>query len=198
MNYLVIVVYLGVIKMNDRRNLKTEKLIKDVFLNLLKTKDINKISVAEISRIADVGRGTFYLHYQDVYDLYESIELEVITDLKNMFKASFPTTNSTNSLKLSNSLVTYIENNKDLFKILIRSNIGNTMNKIKRSFYNDVFDENSLVYPSINKQYSLLESIFVVSGIIGTLEKWILDDFKVSGENMAKMINTIILKINNN
>ena len=184
--------------MNDRRNLKTEKLIKDIFLSLLKTKDINKISVAEICRLADIGRGTFYLHYEDVYDLYESIENELITDLKNMFKASFPTTDSTNSLKLSNSLVTYIENNEDLFKILIRSNIGNTMNKIKRSFYNDVFDENSLVYPSINKQYSLLESIFVVSGIVGTLEKWILDDFKVSGENMAKMINTIILKINNN
>ena len=183
--------------MNDRRNLKTEKLIKDVFLNLLKTTDINKISVAEISRLADLGRGTFYLHYQDVYDLYESIEQEVITDLKNMFKTSFPTTNSSNSLKLSNSLVTYIEKNKELFKVLIRSNIGNTMNKIKRSFYDEVFDENSKIDPSRNKQYSLLESIFVVSGIIGTLEKWIIDDFKISGENMAKMINTIILKINN-
>ena len=183
--------------MNDKRNLKTEKLIKDVFLNLLKTKDINKISVAEISRLADLGRGTFYLHYQDVYDLYESIEQEVITDLKNMFKTSFPTTNSSNSLKLSNSLVTYIEKNKELFKVLIRSNIGNTMNKIKRSFYDEVFDENSKIDPSRNKQYSLTESIFVVSGIIGTLEKWIIDDFKISGENMAKMINTIILKINN-
>ena len=183
--------------MNDRRNLKTEKLIKDVFLNLLKTKDINKISVAEISRLADLGRGTFYLHYQDVYDLYESIEQEVITDLKNMFKTSFSTTNSSNSLKLSNSLVTYIENSKELFKVLIRSNIGNTMNKIKRSFYDEVFDENSKIDPSRNKQYSLTESIFVVSGIIGTLEKWIIDDFKISGENMAKMINTIILKINN-
>lgn len=184
--------------MNDRRNLKTEKLIKDVFLNLLKKKDINKISVAEISRLADLGRGTFYLHYADVYDLYESIEQEVITDLKNIFKTSFPTTNSTNSLKLSNSLVTYIENNKELFKVLIRSNIGNTMNKIKRSFYNEVYDENTIISPSLNKQYSLAESIFVVSGIIGTLEKWILDDFKISGENMAKMITTIILKINNN
>ena len=72
------------------------------------------------------------------------------------------------------------------------------MNKIKRSFYNDVFDENSKVNPSIDKQYSLTESIFVVYWIIGTLEKWIIDDFKISIENMAKMINTIILKITNN
>ena len=72
------------------------------------------------------------------------------------------------------------------------------MNKIKRNFYNEVFYENPKVNPSIDKQYSLTESIFVVSGIIGTLEKWIIDDFKISRENIAKMINTIILKITNN
>ncbi len=184
--------------MNDRRNEKTEKLIKDTFLDLLKTKDITKITVAEISRIANIGRGTFYLHYNDVYDLYESIENEIIIDLKSIFKSSFPTTDSNNSLKLSNSLVNYIEDNKEIFKLLSRSNIGNTMYKIKKNFYNDVFDENSLVNPTFNKQYSLTESVFVVSGIIGTLEKWIMDNFNVSGSIMAEMINSIILKINNN
>ncbi len=182
--------------MNDRRNEKTEKLIKDIFLELLKTKDITKITVAEISRQANLGRGTFYLHYNDIYDLYESIENEIIADLKSIFKSSFPTTDANNSLKLSNSLVGYIENNKEIFRILTHSNIGNTMYKIKKNFYADVFDENSIVNPSINKQYSLAESVFVVSGIIGTLEKWIIDDFKLPGSNMAEMINRIILKIN--
>lgn len=120
--------------MKDRRNEKTEKLIKDVFLELLKAKDINKISVSEISRQANLGRGTFYLHYDDVYDLYESIENDVIEDLKSMFESSFPTTDSDNSLKLSNSLVSYIENNKNIFRILTHSNIGNTMYKIKKNF----------------------------------------------------------------
>lgn len=184
--------------MNDRRNEKTEKLIKEVFLQLLKSKDINKISVAEISRLANLGRTTFYLHYNDVYDLYENIENEIIENLIDMFKSSFPTTNSNNSLKLSNSLVNYIENNKEIFRILIHSNIGNTIYKIKKSFYSIVFDENSIVNPSFDKEYNLTESVFVVSGIIGTLEKRIMDDFKVSGSNMTKMLNSIILKINNN
>ncbi len=182
--------------MNDRRNEKTEKLIKNTFLEFLKTKDINKISVAEISRQANLGRGTFYLHYEDIYDLYESIENEIISDLKSIFVSSFPTTDSNNSLKLSNLLVNYIEKNKDIFKTLMRSNTGNTMYKIKKNFYIDVFDENSKINPSFDNQYNLIESVFVVSGIIGALEKWIIDDFKISKTNMAKMINTIILKIN--
>ncbi len=53
--------------MEDRRNKKTEQLIKRVFLKLLKEKSLNKITVAEIARLADLGRGTFYLHYGDVY-----------------------------------------------------------------------------------------------------------------------------------
>lgn len=76
--------------MNDRRNEKTEQLIKGTFLKLLKEKSLNKITVAEISRLANLGRGTFYLHYDDVYDLYENIERKIIDDLKSIFKSAYP------------------------------------------------------------------------------------------------------------
>ncbi len=183
--------------MEDKRNVKTERLIRSVFLELLKEKSINKITVAEISRKADLGRGTFYLHYSDVYDLYESIEKEVIDKLKEMFKESFPTTDTNNSMKLVTALVGYIEDNKELFKILVSSDTGNTMYKIKKNFYSDVFDENTAINPLMNSQYSFTESVFVVSGIIGVLERWIMDDFKVSSVAIAEMLNKIISKVNN-
>lgn len=184
--------------MNDRRNIRTEKLIKEVFLNILKTKDITKITVSEISKEANLGRGTFYLHFDDVYDLYESIENDVLKNLKSIFESSFPTIDSNNSFKLASELVSYIEENKDIFKIIVNSNARNTIYKIKKYFYDSVFDENAVMRLGIDKQYSLIESVFVVSGIIGTLEKWIIDDFKVEKEEMAKMMNTIIFKINSN
>ncbi len=182
--------------MEDRRNAKTERLIKGVFLKLLKEKDLNKIAVAEISRLADLGRGTFYLHYSDIYDLYERIEEETISNMEKMFKASFPTTDSDNSLKLTAALAEYIEENKDLFRILIRQDAGNTMHKIKKSFYSDVFDENASVNPWMSKQHNITESIFVVSGIVGVLERWVIDDFKTPSDSIARSLNDIILKIN--
>lgn len=183
-------------KMEDRRNIKTEELIKDIFLNLLKEKSLNKITVAEISRLANIGRGTFYLHYSDVYDLYECIERDAISKMKKIFKEAFPTTNSENSMKLAISLTEYIEENKDLFRILVRSDSSNTMYKIKKSFYSEVFDENTLINPTMNDEYNQIESIFVVSGIVGVLERWIIEGFKIPSSSVAKMLNNVILKIN--
>lgn len=58
MNISIILFRKG-IRMEDKRNVKTERLIRTVFLELLKEKSINEITVAEISRKADLGRGTF-------------------------------------------------------------------------------------------------------------------------------------------
>ncbi len=184
--------------LKDRRNEKTEQLIKKTFLDLLKKKNINEIRVSEISRLANLGRGTFYLHYSNIYELYENIEQDVILNIKNIFNSAFPTTNPTNSKKLIMSLIEYIVNNKELFKILVHSDPGNTMYKIRKSFYNDVFNENTIINPTMNSDYNKSESIFVVSGITGVLEKWIIDNFKIESGVIADILNTIILKINKN
>lgn len=184
--------------MKDRRNEKTEQLIKETFLNLLKKKNINEISVSEISRLANLGRGTFYLHYSNIYDLYENIEHDVILNIKNIFNSAFPTTNPKNSKKLIMSLVEYIEKNKELFKILVHSDPGNTMYKIKNNFYNNVFSENIVINSTMNNNFNKTESIFVVSGITGVLERWIIDNFKIESKVIADMLNSIILKINKN
>ena len=53
----------------DRRIKYTKKIIKETFINLLEKKDLNKITVSEICKIADINRSTFYRYYLDVYDL---------------------------------------------------------------------------------------------------------------------------------
>jgi len=55
----------------DRRIRKTKAQIKNALTRLLMQKDLKDISVSEIADMADINRGTFYLHYRDVYDLFE-------------------------------------------------------------------------------------------------------------------------------
>ncbi len=71
------------------------------------------------------------------------------------------------------------------------------MYKIKKLFYSIVFKEDTTINPSGDKQFDLTESVFVVSGIIGVLERWIASDCIESGNKIAEMLNRIILKINN-
>ena len=47
----------------DRRVKYTKKIIKDTFLNLLKEKEISKITVSEICKLSDINRATFYRYY---------------------------------------------------------------------------------------------------------------------------------------
>ena len=55
--------------MADKRIEKTKLLIKNTFLDLIKTKNIDKITVKAICDSANINRGTFYYHYLDVADL---------------------------------------------------------------------------------------------------------------------------------
>ena len=48
----------------DRRITKTRKAIYTAFLQLLNQKSFETITVQEIIDLADVGRSTFYSHYE--------------------------------------------------------------------------------------------------------------------------------------
>lgn len=56
---------------SDLRIVKTKRAIMNALTDLLKAKSIGKITVTELAQRAEIKKGTFYLHYQDIYDLYE-------------------------------------------------------------------------------------------------------------------------------
>lgn len=61
----------------DRRVRKTQSAIKKAFIQLLKQKDLDHITIHDITEAADINRGTFYLHYEDKYDLLEKMEMNM-------------------------------------------------------------------------------------------------------------------------
>jgi len=59
-------------KRKDRRVQRTEQLLEAALLSLIKEKEFDAISVQEIIDRANVGRATFYSHYDNKEDLLES------------------------------------------------------------------------------------------------------------------------------
>ena len=60
-------------KKPDRRTRYTLNAIRDAFFELLRTKGFDKLTVTDICKLADINRGTFYLHYVDKYQLLDAI-----------------------------------------------------------------------------------------------------------------------------
>ena len=55
----------------DLRVIKTRESIERAFLALLEKKPLGKITVVELANEARINKGTFYLHYTDIIDLYK-------------------------------------------------------------------------------------------------------------------------------
>jgi AcrR family transcriptional regulator len=62
------------VKKEDRRVRRTKKLLTQALTELMQQKQVKEITVKELTDLADMNRGTFYLYYKDIYDMLESIE----------------------------------------------------------------------------------------------------------------------------
>lgn len=65
----------------DRRVRKTKNAIKQAFIKLLAEKELERITIQDITTLADINRGTFYLHYEDKYLLLSDLEDEILAGL---------------------------------------------------------------------------------------------------------------------
>lgn len=64
--------------MPDRRVKYTLLALRGSLLELMREKDVSRITVKELCERADVNRGTFYAHYASPADLLEQIEQELL------------------------------------------------------------------------------------------------------------------------
>lgn len=60
----------------DIRIEKTERAIKQAFMELRAQKPLEKIKVKELCDLACINKSTFYAHYQDIYALANAMEDE--------------------------------------------------------------------------------------------------------------------------
>ena len=71
-------------KKMDSRVRRTKKLLREGLAQLMQEKSIKKISVRELSDLVEINRGTFYLHYKDIFDLVKGIEDELFEEFEEI------------------------------------------------------------------------------------------------------------------
>ncbi|WP_315169014.1 TetR/AcrR family transcriptional regulator [Metaclostridioides mangenotii] len=178
--------------MKDRRSIKTKKAIREAFLSLMEEKKLNRITVSEISRRANLGRGTFYLHYNDVYDLYDHIEDELYGELGQLFDESYPNCDPTNLLTFTKNITEYFQKNQDIFLLLVQSDSnGKNLNKLKYFFNKKILQDGLCKNIS---EFDEVESIFIVSGVVGVLIEWLNNGLIVPQDHISSILYKILLK----
>ena len=70
----------------DRRIKRTRYLLVHALTSLMLKKSIKDITVKELCESVDINRGTFYLHYKDIYDMLEQTEQGLLEQFEQVFK----------------------------------------------------------------------------------------------------------------
>lgn len=67
----------------DLREKKTKRAIREAFLQIRSKKPLERITIKELAETAEISKATFYLHYNDIFDLSQQLQNEVIQDVLN-------------------------------------------------------------------------------------------------------------------
>ena len=174
----------------DRRQQKTQNAIIEAFCVLLKEKGYHKITVQEIIDRANIGRSTFYSHFETKDDLLAKI-------CEHLFEHIFTTTfeNSEEPMDYRGKQRAIIEHilyhvkhdNKEIVGILIEQ--GNTIcvNSFKEYFY-EVIDQYWLENNEYLKAGVPVEIVknHIYCSFIGILQIWIKGTWSVPIENIRE------------
>ena len=156
----------------DRRPQKTKRALKNVLVDLLQTRDLQTISIKEITDLADISRGTFYLHFDDIFALYQSIEFDVIENITQIIQTKVPIQDEDELDKIIGSIFEYLTDHIKECDALLRTDSA--------SFLSGVFERNRpRVSETWEASYGSKEHmqaysyIFLSHGFAGVLKHWI-------------------------
>lgn len=173
---------MGKIRKTDSKNK-----IENAFIKLLTTKDYDQISISNLTKTANVNRGTFYLNYLNKEDLLQSIEKDFFTGLIKILSADNKTKTGYFSNEAIKNIALYLQDNYHLIHALLISDLSAEIDQelikiLKKSF----LEKNAnLVSPAIPTPYAV-EVIF--SSIISIFSLWIKRGMKEDIPQLLKII----------
>lgn len=184
---------------------KTKKLLEDTLIKLMLEKDLDKISVKDLTDELDINRGTFYLHFKDKYDLLQQKEDEILEEfnsiiisiLRELHKDFILPSDKEILISFFTSVYTYIKENGDFMKVVLGPNGDlNFQMKIK-NLIESWLVKNISVNNDIEKMPIKYLSAIASSAQLGIIQKWVKSGMKETPEELAYFISNIIYTIYN-
>lgn len=183
---------------DSERVIQTKRIIKDAFIELYKVNTIDNISVKELTNKAGFNRGTFYIHYQDIYDLLSEIEEEVLSEfqklgikIKDYDISSF---DPKEPIPATSEVLKYLKSNRNYMEALLGKNSAPSFS----TKWKNIVKQHLLAKLKIeNRSYRgysdyLLE--LILSATIGVVTYWVQTGMKMPPEELALLLSNSIIK----
>lgn len=176
-------------KKEYRSTLRTKKMIRAAFVELLgEKKNMETITVSELSERADVAKSTFYNHYDDVYAVAEEFEDELIDKLSAVF-VEIEKSQATEYEDYIRKVIALLKSNDELYrKAILSSDIRFFIEKLKNIIAKKVFEKRVNLPFSDNKKERYVQIRFLTNACVDTMVDYFRGTLELSLDEVGEII----------
>ncbi len=178
----------------DLRVIKTKESLHNELMQLLKDKSLSEITISELCRKAKVNRGTFYLHYAQIEDLFAEYFREITADLARSYQEPYRYVSVLKTSELDPSTIRifhHIKKYESFYRIIFS-------NKVPLMYYYLLFEEIKQLLLQDNDSLNQVDvnntmfSSYQANAIIGMIIDWYQNDFTYSTSYMNQQLVQIL------
>ncbi len=164
--------------------IKNKQLIRTALFELLNKKSISEISITEVVKLAEVNRGTFYNHFNNLNDVLIEFNGELMANLVLNLK-----TNNANcdTNYFVNETINHIKTHEQEYK-----NLAKSLPSLTSSLKNELLQVAKTLPISLN--YPVLQ--FLIGGMVSTISHYLLGQNNLNLDQISDTCTLFFNKIN--
>lgn len=172
----------------EKRSTKADFLT--AFWKLYEKKEINKISIGELCRLAGYNRTTFYVYYKDIYDLLNKAVESIFMPIKEELLSSLDFMSMLENDIIEKLFSNILQKNEKYIELLfLHQHYLILAEKLKGEFL-------ALMRKELKDKKSSLESVeyifeYQISAVFGVIKYWFQSGKKLSESDLGELIYSI-------
>ena len=171
----------------------TKKMMKNALIDLLDEKPLEKITVTEICKNADVNRSTFYAHYPDIYGIVDEMQEEIIQRNMELFQQMEFRNILKDPKPYLHCIAATMEQNLELMQRLgLTENIQRKSKRLQEMMEYDIMHNSDI--PETVRESALfgIRVHFFLGGIINAYQRWAEGKLDCTLDQVSSQIGDII------
>lgn len=168
-----------------RKN-RTKDHLQLALIALIKEKGFRSVTVKDIVEYANYNRSTFYIHYQDKYELAEDLLDTYLQGLEQSIELSYQTKQRITTDKLgkdSFNIITYIYDHRSFFELI---NFSDTIPELHTRFPQTILKiyQEKVQFKTINNIAVNMDYFkrYTAYGFYGLISNWIQTEFEITAD----------------
>ena len=181
-------------KKEYRSAVRSRHLITDALAELLTQKPLDKITVTDVVKLADINRGTFYAHYRDIPDVIHYLVQEMVSRIQ-IEALDTHTELSTVPHTLLNSVRHLLESEMDFFTKIMTTNDYAIVEEQIVQLIMDYFLQHESQFSTMEHEQYIMTIRFCAGGLSNLYHDWFLGKIPLTLPQLTDQAEKVLYKI---